>query len=825
MRSIFRALAGASAAFISATAPAVVIPFDIITIDTTEDQVLDVFAIDFDDDGDLDVLSGSGSEDRVVLFENDGSDPPVYTRRNLITTASSLSSFDVADIDADGDYDIIITSETDDAVTWYEQTPGMMPSDPPVFIPHPVASADNPTRVRLIDLDHDGDLDVIYTAPFEIAWAESDGAPTPLFTERPITTTQFLTLDIRAADLNNDGDLDLVAAGKNAGPMGSRLVWFESDGATPPVFTEHLITTTLTGPRSVVVADINRDQITDLVVASETDGRIAWFERDDQSPPNFTEHVVSAAAPAAWTVAVEDLDSDGFPDIAAALSGSGSITWFNSDGASPPVFTPRVVASVPASLPRDVFIADLDGDSDPDLLAARAGDDTVVAFINELAPVRNLTLGTVHQTIADALLAARNDDVISVAAFRFEVEPTIDFQSIGVTLRSSQGITQPDTGDYTLADGATLFAPSPQPATFAGDVTAPFGARTNISAASVSVASTGVLFADPAAQIILDSALTFDSAGVLDILGGSILTSAAFLNTGAIAIVQGVLAADSIDNQGTLAGSGDIFANVTSAGDITLTADTLLAGSLVNDGTVTIQSGVFTILGTLTNNGTIVGDLGARGASPAGIFVNGALTLGSAAALELGPGARAVVAGSVSATTTDASLFNLAEAELRAAGLGAIQRFEAMSTDEGPDIAALTRGEPGRFPIGTLRIGPTSAVVELADDHDNDGLPLPEAVYVRNLVIDPGAELRTAGTRVYYETLTFAGTVDHPANLIPLAAAGCAADISADGTVGSTDLAFLLALWGGPGSADLNADGTINAADLAILLSAWGPCP
>ncbi len=34
------------------------------------------------------------------------------------------------------------------------------------------------------------------------------------------------------------------------------------------MFTERVITTTLTTPRSVAVADINRDQIGDIVVAS-----------------------------------------------------------------------------------------------------------------------------------------------------------------------------------------------------------------------------------------------------------------------------------------------------------------------------------------------------------------------------------------------------------------------------------------------------------------------------------------------------------------------------------------------------------------------------
>ena len=47
------------------------------------------------------------------------------------------------------------------------------------------------------------------------------------------------------------------------------------------------------------------------------------------------------------------------------------------------------------------------------------------------------------------------------------------------------------------------------------------------------------------------------------------------------------------------------------------------------------------------------------------------------------------------------------------------------------------------------------------------------------------------------------------------------ADLSDDGSVDATDLAILLASWGGS-DADLDGDGVCGASDLAILLAAWG---
>lgn len=54
---------------------------------------------------------------------------------------------------------------------------------------------------------------------------------------------------------------------------------------------------------------------------------------------------------------------------------------------------------------------------------------------------------------------------------------------------------------------------------------------------------------------------------------------------------------------------------------------------------------------------------------------------------------------------------------------------------------------------------------------------------------------------------------------------GCIADLDADGTVGSSDLAILLGEWGSCGGScvsDLDCSGDVGASDLATLLGSWG---
>lgn len=48
------------------------------------------------------------------------------------------------------------------------------------------------------------------------------------------------------------------------------------------------------------------------------------------------------------------------------------------------------------------------------------------------------------------------------------------------------------------------------------------------------------------------------------------------------------------------------------------------------------------------------------------------------------------------------------------------------------------------------------------------------------------------------------------------------ADIDSNGVVNATDLAILLAAWGGSGAADLNGDERVDSSDVTILLADWG---
>ena len=158
---------------------------DVITGGTN--GVESIHVVDMDGDNDLDVLSASFGDGNVYWFENDwDSNDPMRTpnfKAHLVSSGlDNASSVYSADLDGDGDTDVIGSSRDDNAVFWFEQSQGITP----IFSPRTVSPGlSRPLSVFAIDMDDDGDIDVL-SASFldnKIAWHENVGGTPPTFTQ------------------------------------------------------------------------------------------------------------------------------------------------------------------------------------------------------------------------------------------------------------------------------------------------------------------------------------------------------------------------------------------------------------------------------------------------------------------------------------------------------------------------------------------------------------------------------------------------------------------------------------------------------------------
>ena len=289
---------------------------------------------DFDGDGDLDLLGGE-FVDHITYFQNTGTPAePVYAKGRYLEHEGHEIRMDLCmlqviamDWDKDGDIDLVV-GEEDGRVALLEHT-GVVHDGMPAFLPPrhfqqhadllKVGALNTPSSC---DWDHDGDDDLIVgdTAGYLSLVENLDGGNPPRWAKSVYLRAGDEIIRIQAgengsiqgpteakwgytvpsvADWNHDGLLDIVT-----NSIWGKVVWFENtgsenaallapaqpitvewEGPTPkPEWTwwnpqgDELVTQWRTTP---VVCDWNKDQLNDLVMLDH-EGYLAFFERQER---------------------------------------------------------------------------------------------------------------------------------------------------------------------------------------------------------------------------------------------------------------------------------------------------------------------------------------------------------------------------------------------------------------------------------------------------------------------------------------------------------------------------------------------------------------
>lgn len=226
---------------------------------------------DLDNDGDLDVVVGRNTEggDISVLLQAGG----MFSLDAAYGQVGTVSDVKAVDVNDDGLVDVVLGRDGSALITTYlNQGDARFGAGRDSFTLNAA-----PTKIEVVDLDGNGRPDVLAMMPdnatedgghgLMVLWA-TDGAPgdfTPGDSFETLADPQGMTV----ADVTGDGELDVVLAA--GGAHGVEIL--EGDGAGR--FSRASLYLMARGVERVRTHDVNGDGMTDLLVSGSTDDVIA----------------------------------------------------------------------------------------------------------------------------------------------------------------------------------------------------------------------------------------------------------------------------------------------------------------------------------------------------------------------------------------------------------------------------------------------------------------------------------------------------------------------------------------------------------------------
>lgn len=404
---------------------------------------------DFNADGliDLAVVLEDGNDTlSILLGQGDGTFGPAQTYDPPGNTIFDLL---VSDLDADSRSDLVVATVTNGVQVYLADANGTLgsPSQTPAGLW---------AKLTAIDLDQDGHPDLvggIFSSGLgvNVTYGNGDGT----FQSQQTLVPGVGVKDIAFGDFDSDGRVDL-ALSQNGGTASVEIFLREEDGS-------FVLANTLLPPDNsdplIEAADLNGDGLDDLVSRLETGRPLrVWLATGGG---DFAAQVAlpdSASPSSIQSFILTDLDGDGDIDIAAGARVPESVQYHANNGNG--TFAPPVRGSVDGEI-RDVTVADLDNQGQPDVIATIGLPNTPTDRI-EVYLGSCFFFPVITQQPAPTLASAGGQAAISVVAggaaplayqWRRNGSPILNTATIAgarsPTLTLSQ-ITREQAGEYDV---------------------------------------------------------------------------------------------------------------------------------------------------------------------------------------------------------------------------------------------------------------------------------------------------------------------------------------------------------------------------------------
>lgn len=265
------------------------------------------------------------------------------------TSTSLDEDVSIGDIDLDGDADLML------GTVWIESPSAKVHVLGRVSDLTGVGGTPTPDRNRLVDIDRDGDLDVVVSLEFgrDVVWFEN---PLPMLTpvgswkRHLLGKAQGQGFSLDAADFDRDGDIDIVL-GEHRGTTVNRVLIFENQVWSHRKFASWNVHVVDTQSNSVIdhhdgtiAIDIDHDGDLDILSVGWTNRKVWWFENRAIGGPAVETPVMIPSGGS----------FRGFRTITMSTTTPGATIRFTTNGKNPSVSSPQYTGPITLSTTTDL---------------------------------------------------------------------------------------------------------------------------------------------------------------------------------------------------------------------------------------------------------------------------------------------------------------------------------------------------------------------------------------------------------------------------------------------------------------------------------------
>jgi hypothetical protein len=337
-------------------------------------SAISIDLVDIDNNGYLDVVCTSnyqGVENGILVVKNFGDNS--YVADVIDTDHNGVRGVSFVDFNNDSLLDFLTPSSlfpfSPNGIFWYENL-GVLGIDSTQSLV--VGSPNDPYSLVTIDLDLDGDLDVVYGTRFQpnLYWVENLG--NGVFGQENIFKTNC-GKEIKAinlADMDSDGDEDIIFSSIGTGfpNVLNGVKWIENLGGANNYSSVVRLNSSYLSiiPVSISINDLDGDGDNDVISGSE------WIENN-----GFGSGAVGISHILGDDQYVESGDVDGDGDIDVL---SSSLEILENDG-NGNFEAPKLIIKTPYK-PVKILVDDFDHSGTNDLIIAAEDKNSICYFDN-----------------------------------------------------------------------------------------------------------------------------------------------------------------------------------------------------------------------------------------------------------------------------------------------------------------------------------------------------------------------------------------------------------------------------------------------------------